>query len=42
MRKLGVPGGLQELVVAGLKHKPTLENLCNRLLKIGGRFHVVD
>lgn len=37
-----MPGGLQELVVAGLKHQPTLDNLRNRLLKRGGRFHVVD
>lgn len=41
MRKLSLSGGLQELVIVGLVHKPTLIKLQNGLLKSGGKLLVV-
>lgn len=41
MRKLSLSGGLQELVIIGLGHPPTLAKFQNGLLKSGGKLRVV-
>ena len=42
VKKLGESGGLQELVLKGVKHIPTQEQLRSGLLKAGGVFRVVN
>lgn len=42
MKKLGESGGLQELVLKGVKHEPTQEQFRLGLVKEGGVFRVVN
>ena len=42
MKKLGESGGLQELILKGVKHHPTQEQFRRGLVKEGGVFRVID
>lgn len=42
LKKLGESGGLQELVLKGVKHVPTQEQFRAGLVKEGGTFRVVN
>lgn len=42
MKKLGESGGLQELVLKGVKHVATQEALRTGLIREGGVFRVIN
>ncbi len=42
VKKLGESGGLQELVLKGVKHPATIENFRTGLVREGGTFKVVN